>query len=121
MRRHTNLMKSQQAAPLRRLRKGTQIARTRREGSRFSARSFRAFVCPSDGPGLRLAVTASRRVGKAVQRNRARRRLRAAFAQIQREAGASLDVVVNAQTETITAPWSHLLSDARRVLGQSPR
>lgn len=110
-------MNSNQTAPLRRLRKGAQIARTRRDGARYSSRSMRAFACPSQEAGLRLAVTASRRVGKAVQRNRARRRLRAAFALSQRELGASLDVVVNARVETITAPWERLLGDARRVLG----
>lgn len=114
-------MKSRPTAPLRRLRKGTQIARTRREGVRFNSRSLRAFALPSPEPGLRLAVTASRRVGKAVQRNRARRRLRAAFAQTQREVGADLDVVVNARTETIAAPWERLLADARRVLGLERR
>ena len=110
-------MKPNQSAPLRRLRKGAQIARTRREGVRYSSRSLRAFACPAQENGLRLAVTASRRVGKAVQRNRARRRLRAAFAHSQREVGANLDVVVNARTETLSAPWEHLLGDARRVLG----
>ena len=110
-------MNSNQSAPLRRLRKGAQIARTRREGARCSLRSLRAFALPSEEPGLRLAVTASRRVGKAVQRNRARRRLRAAFALSQREKGANLDVVVNARAETLTAPWECLLGDARRVLG----
>ena len=110
-------MNTNQSAPLRRLRKGAQIARTRREGARFNSRSLRAFACPSPEPGLRLAITASRRVGKAVQRNRARRRLRAAFALSQREMGANLDVVVNARAETLAAPWERLLGDARRVLG----
>lgn len=114
-------MNSNQPASFRRLRKGTQIARTRREGARYSSRSLRAFACPSQDSGLRLAVTASRRVGKAVQRNRARRRLRAAFALSQREMGANLDVVVNARTETLSAPWERLLGDARRVLGLHPR
>lgn len=114
-------MKSNQTAPLRRLRKGAQIVRTRREGARYSSRSLRAFACPSPEPGLRLAVTASRRVGGAVQRNRARRRLRAAFALSQREIGANLDVVVNARAETLTAPWERLLGDARGVLGLQPQ
>ena len=115
-------MNTNQPAPLRRLRKGAQIALTRREGARYSSRSLRAFARPSREAGLRLAVTASRRVGKAVQRNRARRRLRAAFAQLQREVGASsLDVVVNARPETLTAPWERLLGDARRVLERERR
>lgn len=114
-------MNPNQTAPLRRLRKGAQIARTRREGIRYSSRSMRAFACPSRDSGLRLAVTASRRVGKAVQRNRARRRLRAAFALSQREIGADLDVVVNARVETLSAPWDRILGDARRVLGLQRR
>ena len=114
-------MNSNPTAPLRRLRKGAQIARTRREGARYSSRFLRAFACPSRESGLRLAVTASRRVGKAVQRNRARRRLRAAFALTQREMGANLDVVVNAHAETLTAPWERLVGDARRVLGLQRR
>jgi ribonuclease P protein component len=114
-------MNPNQTAPLRRLRKGAQIVRTRREGIRYSSQSMRAFACPSRDSGLRLAVTASRRVGKAVQRNRARRRLRAAFALSQREIGADLDVVVNARVETLSAPWDRILGDARRVLGLQRR
>ena len=114
-------MNTNQAAPLRRMRKGALIVRTRREGTRYNSTSLRAFVCPGQEDCLRLAVTASRRVGKAVKRNRARRRLRAAFAESQRELGARLDVVVNAQKETATLPWQLLLADARRVLGQRRR
>lgn len=67
--------------------------------------------------GIRFGLTASRRVGGAVQRNRAKRRLREALKLVLPEEGtAGWDYVVIARQETVSRPFEHLLSDLRFAL-----
>jgi ribonuclease P protein component len=62
--------------------------------------------------GLRVGFTASRKVGNAVARNRARRRLRAAAAAVlPAHAARGHDYVVIARAGTLTRPYEALLED----------
>ncbi|MDA8233073.1 MAG: ribonuclease P protein component [Magnetospirillum sp.] len=72
----------------------------------------------ADGPPtLRVGFTTSRKVGNAVERNRARRRLRAAVAEVfPASAVPGLDYVVIGRRETLTRPYSLLLQDLRTAL-----
>jgi ribonuclease P protein component len=66
---------------------------------------------------VRIGFTASRKVGIAVQRNRARRRLRAAVAEIMpRHALPGHDYVLIARAETAARPWKALLADLETAL-----
>ena len=68
-------------------------------------------------PPLRLGLTASRKVGIAVQRNRARRRLRAAAAEILPvHASAGHDYVLIARAATVLRPYPALVEDLRTAL-----
>ena len=66
---------------------------------------------------VRVGFTASRKVGNAVARNRARRRLRALAAEIlgQRATGGH-DLVLIARQETVTRPFADLRRDLVRAL-----
>ncbi len=69
---------------------------------------------PSEAAGMlvRVGFTASRKVGGAVERNRARRRLRAAAAAVLPVlAAAGLDIVLIARRETLTRPFALLTAD----------
>ena len=69
------------------------------------------FVMPTEGDG-RLGITASRKIGRAVTRSRAKRRLRELYRLHQpRTVTESLDVVVNARASCAGAPWSGLVRD----------
>ncbi len=60
----------------------------------------------------RIGFTASRKVGIAVVRNRARRRLKAAAEQVLPQHGApGFDYVAIARTETVTRPFAELVAD----------
>ena len=68
-------------------------------------------------PDPRLGFTASRKVGIAVARNRARRRLRAACDQVlAQHAALERDYVVIARTETLKRPFAALIGDLETAL-----
>jgi ribonuclease P protein component len=69
-----------------------------------------------DAPGVRLGLTASRKVGTAVERNRARRKLREAAREALAGAAAHADIVLVARPETIGAPYLDLVRDIRLAL-----
>jgi ribonuclease P protein component len=72
---------------------------------------------PATADPVRVGYTASRRVGGAVQRNRARRRLRAAAAAVMpQHARQGHDYVVIARTETLRRPFSALVHDLETAL-----
>lgn len=69
------------------------------------------------GPSVRFGLTASRKVGGAVVRNRARRRLRAmAMAIFPVNVIPGHDLVLVARGETATRPWGDLNADLVKAL-----
>ena len=65
----------------------------------------------------RLGITASRKVGNAVRRNRAKRRLRAlAREHLAPSARTGFDYVLVARPATVHASWSDLQGDLGKAL-----
>jgi ribonuclease P protein component len=65
----------------------------------------------------RIGFTASKKVGNAIIRNRARRRLRAAVRQVMPvHAAAAHDFVVIARSTTALRPWPLLIEDLEGAL-----
>lgn len=87
--------------PRRRLRSGADFERVFKRGTRLGGRLFLLVVAPNRLSHDRLGLAVSRRVGGAVERNRARRLLRESFRRAQRAEGAGLDVVVVAHPEIV--------------------
>lgn len=68
-------------------------------------------------PGMRVGFTASKKVGGAVVRNRARRRLRALAREVlARDAAPGYDYVLIARPETATRDYAALQKDLRYAL-----
>jgi ribonuclease P protein component len=69
---------------------------------------------------IRVGFTATRKIGNAVVRNRARRRLRAAVADVMtRHAVVGFDYVLIARAETPKRPYAALLEDLETALRRS--
>jgi ribonuclease P protein component len=90
-----------------RLRRKAEFAAVQDGGRRVAGRYLVLLARASDRAADRLGVVASRRVGSAVRRNRAKRRLREIFR--RRPAGEvapALDLVAIAKSELATAPFA---------------
>lgn len=78
-------------------------------GRKFQTRQFVAFVLFKEEGALRVGVVASRRVGDAVRRNRAKRRLREVFRRNRAGLeGVSADVVLVARAGVGDASYGDL-------------
>ena len=94
------------------------VAQGQKAAGRFAllqARSASEPRCLERGM-TRYGLTASKKVGNAVARNRARRRLRAAMLHLLPLHGQpGYDYVAVARTATVTADWPALLDDLSRL------
>jgi|GEM_PF-1801676 ribonuclease P protein component len=81
----------------------------RRSAKRIEKAAFTAFVLPSTDTRWYFAAVASRRLGGAVQRNRAKRRLRAAFAKAVAEISAPHRVILYAKNPVLRTKFSDLV------------
>lgn len=88
-------MRSRQVfKPADRIRKRSEYQRVYDRGRKISSRNFTLFLLENDLRRPRLGITATRRAGGAVQRNRAKRLLREWFRKV-RHILPAVDLVVN--------------------------
>lgn len=94
-----------------------------RGGSRYSAPSLvlqarkRPDIQDKDGNLARFGFTASKTIGGAVARNRARRRLKEAVRlTAPSHAAGGYDYVLIARTGTVKRPFTDLIKDLERAL-----
>ena len=74
-------------------------------------------AAPNHTAGWRVGFTASKKIGNAVTRNRARRRLKAAMHEgLQPLARAGFDYVMIARYETAKLEWQHLVTDVKKAI-----
>lgn len=105
---------------LRRLVERREFLRAARKGRRWAAPGMVVQACAApDRPPFEIGIglTASRKVGKAVVRNRARRRLRAlARDYLPRHAAPGHDYVLIARAATARRPFAGLRADLEQAL-----
>lgn len=71
-----------------------------RRGRSYVSPVLVTYAIKTKNHNLRIGITTSKKVGKAVQRNRCRRVIRAAFAQLQADQSACYDIIFVARTRT---------------------
>ena len=104
------------------LKKRSDFVRATRDGVKAVTDGLILQVRPSaeaglSVEGLRVGFTVSRKVGNAVSRNRARRRLRAAAEQVLGTgARRGRDYVLVGRRRTVTRPFAALVEDLERAL-----
>jgi ribonuclease P protein component len=114
-----------------RLLKRADFVRVREAGQSVATRTMIVQVLMQEAqdaqrsqvPALRIGLTASRKVGNAVLRNRARRRLRALAQMILVPKSAELaalhktvDIVLVARSAVVTAPFPELVENLKSAL-----
>ncbi len=101
-----------------RLRRTADIEIVRKIGEMRSDRHFTLRARPNGTDVVRVAVASPRAVGGAVQRSRARRRVREAIRILLREraAGRGVDLLVVTRREALDAPAETLIAALDRHL-----
>ena len=90
----------------------------RDSGIKAVAAGFVLQATPTGRDDWRLGLTASKKIGNAVRRNRARRRLRAlARTELAGRARTGTDYVIIARHNTAERPWNDLVGDLHKALG----
>jgi len=91
------------------VRRRPEFERAYDNGVRISGRYMTVFVVENSGRAPRLGVAATRKMGAAVARNRAKRVARELFRRHKIDAG--LDVIIVPRREMVDAPFATLEAD----------
>ena len=102
-----------------RILRAADFRRAYNQGRRFTGRFFAAFCLRVEGAdGPRFGFTVPRAFGKAVVRNRAKRRLREALRVRLPEVAPEWDIVINPRRPAIAAPVEELRREVDRLVAQ---
>ena len=95
---------------LRRLKQRAQFTKAAR-GNRAGRSAFGLQVAPSAHPDAGVGFTVTKKVGNSPERNRMKRRLRAAAAACARDFVPGHDYVLLARREALSLPFARLVAD----------
>jgi ribonuclease P protein component len=98
------------------LRRSGEIAFVRRSGRKQVFPAIAVFAADGGGP-CRVAITVSKAVGGAVERNLVRRRIRAALEELGASLPAGRRFVIVARPGSWERPYAELAAQVRRAVG----
>lgn len=91
------------------------------KGLRRNARAFTVLAGPAGREFARFGFTVTRKVGTATERNRIRRRLKAAVATLPAADRPDIDAVVIARRECLAHPFDRLCAELAAEIGAARR
>lgn len=100
-----------------RVRRRAEFTRAYDQGMKRHGRFMTVFLLPTDGV-CRIGISATRKLGGAVVRNRAKRRVRALFRAARPAPG--VDVIVIPRRELLDAPFDSLEVEFRHLVARRP-
>ena len=90
--------------------------RVRRRGKSYAHPLVVLIAAPNDLDQVRIGISASHAVGNAVQRNRAKRRIRACVETLLPDLNSGWDIVILARVMSREAPYEDLLNSLRLLM-----
>ena len=102
-----------------RLRHTAQFQQAYDQDRRWHGRFMVLFLRSAPEASLRLGVVASKKVGNAPERARAKRRLREAFRRQRAGFAGTDDVVLVARRSILAAPWDAVVAELRKLAAQA--
>ena len=103
-------------APPDRIRRRPEFERIYSTGAKVHGRYMTLFVMVNGTDAPRLGIAATRKLGSAVDRNRAKRRARELFRRRKQVGG--LDIVIVPRREMLDAPFASLEAEYASLLGR---
>ena len=100
-----------------RLRKSAEFSKIYEKGVKRVSRSFVVFLLPNALDHCRFGLTTPRKLGKAHDRNRVRRKVREVLRQARAEFPTGFDVVVNPKRSVLDRKFDELQSELKALLG----
>ena len=101
------------------LKENWAFQRAYKRGKSFVSPGLVTYVVKNNTDNLQIGITTSKKIGKAVQRNRCRRIIRAAFYQLQNEVKSGYDIVFVCRTKTPYLKSTDILCYMKKHLQQA--
>jgi ribonuclease P protein component len=102
-----------------RLGRSSEIAFVRRRGLKLVLPTFAVFSAEGRAGPSRIAITVSKTVGGAVERNLVRRRIRGALEELGGSVPTGRRFLIVARPGALFQPYAGLAADVRRAVGKA--
>lgn len=94
----------------------TDFQKVYQKGQPIKTFYFNLYFCPNESTENRLAVIASKKIGKAVKRNRAKRLLRESFRLLEKNCRKGFDLIFSAKNSLLGKKLNDVLPPIKAAL-----
>lgn len=95
------------------------FSRAYSKGKSYVSPALVTYIIKNNSNNLRIGITTSKKIGKAVQRNRCRRIIKAAFSVISDDVKRGYDIVFVARTKTVFVKSTDILRCMQKHLSDA--